>query len=118
MEIFTPKSTVNLDEVGENNVLANRFFDWILYLNIPLLYGLIICYFITLTSVELAVFEIPGMTLSVGIACGSASINVAHELGHRKKPCERVSSKIILLYILEKRAEKREQRQKLKLLIH
>ena len=117
MEIFTPKSTVNLDEVGENNVLANRFFDWILYLNIPLLYGLIICYFITLTSVELAVFEIPGMTLSVGIACGSAGINLAHELGHRKKPCERVLSKQHL-YILEKRAEKREQRQKLKLLIH
>jgi alkane 1-monooxygenase len=97
LEVFTPKSTVNLDESGENEVLVNRLFDWLLYLNVPLLYSLVICYFITLTSFELAVFEIVGMTLSVGIACGSAGINVAHELGHRKTRYEHILSQMLLL---------------------
>ena len=97
MESFTPKSTVNFDDVEEENILTNRVFDWLLYLNVPLLYGVIISYFIILSSTELATFEIVGLTLSVGIACGSAGINVAHELGHRKKTYERVLSQILLL---------------------
>lgn len=97
IEIYTPKSTLNLGKEEENNILLNRFFDWLLYLNLPLLYSVIIFYFIVLTSVDLATYEIVGLTLSVGIACGSAGINVAHELGHRKKNYERILSQMLLL---------------------
>jgi alkane 1-monooxygenase len=97
IEIFTTQSTFNFDEEMENNALVNRIFDWLLYLNIPLLYGLIIFYFITLTTVSLTTFEVIGMTLSVGIMCATSGINVAHELGHRKTNYERILSQVLLI---------------------
>lgn len=81
--------------------LANRrshqFFDWLLYLNLPLLYGLIAFYLWRVTATPLTIFETVGMTLGVGIFVGAAGINVAHELGHRAGRIEQWMSKALLL---------------------
>ena len=100
LEFFTPNSTLNLTEAQEEEKLGSRFFDFLLYLNVPLHLGLMVYYFYTVTNYSFATYELIGMTMSVGIMAGSIGINVAHELGHRSKKLEQNMSKILLLTAL------------------
>lgn len=100
LDVLTPQSTANLTPPEEANKLASRFFDVLLYLNVPLLYGLVFYYFATLQAGGLSVLEITGMTFSVGLVVGSIGINVAHELGHRDQVWEQHLSKVLLLSAL------------------
>jgi len=95
-EFFVFRSTENLSESEEIDRLSNSFFDLLLYVNLPLIYGLIACYFITISNGQFEIYELIGMTLSVGIVLG-AGINVAHELGHKKGKLEQLIAKLILL---------------------
>ena len=75
----------------------HRFFDWLLYFNVPLLYGLIFFFLWRVTYSSLASYEIVGMTLGVGIFIGASGINVAHELGHRNGRIDKWLAKALLL---------------------
>ena len=97
LELLLPVSKSNL--VGEERKakLNNRLFDWMLYLNIPLVYGL---YFYSLHELAVntfATYEIVGIILSIGIVLGTNGINVGHELGHRVSGIERFLGKLLLL---------------------
>ena len=72
-------------------------FDWMLYTNIPIVYGLLIITLFTLTTTILNTYEVIGLVFSLGIVLGSNGINVGHELGHRKNPIERFFAKLLLL---------------------
>jgi alkane 1-monooxygenase len=87
----------NLSEEQEENKLANRFFDIMLYLNVPILYALLIYYFSLVASGGFEIYELIGFTMSVGLIIGSTGINVAHELGHRTTKFEQFLSKMLLL---------------------
>ena len=100
LEFFTPRSAENIDPKREPQRAASRFFDMLLYLNIPVLYGLICYYFNTIAGGGLAPYETVGMTLSVGLIVGTIGINVAHELGHRSTWYEQMMSKVLLLTAL------------------
>lgn len=100
IEFFTPASARNYEPKVESRRTLSRFFDILLYLNIPLLYGLIIYYFLTLKAGGLATYEIVGLTLSVGLIVGTIGINVAHELGHRVTAYEQFLSKFLLMSAL------------------
>lgn len=97
LDALAPKSAYNYSPEEENARLSNRFFDLLLYLNIPILFGLIGYYFNTIAGGGLAGYEVLGMTLSVGIIVGTIGINVAHELGHRNTWYEQGAAKILLL---------------------
>jgi alkane 1-monooxygenase len=97
VEVLSKGNNINLKPTEEDSALRQRLFDWLLYLNLPLLYGMIIYYFYTLTYVDVTTFEIVGMTLSVGVMCGTSGINVAHELGHRHEPFEQKIAQALLL---------------------
>ncbi len=97
LEVYLPKSTENHSEDVETERLSNRFFDVLLYLNIPILYSLIAYLLFVLSTRNLQTAESIGMILSVGITIGSNGINVAHELGHRNNKFEQLLSKILLL---------------------
>ncbi len=84
------------EEVGERQ-LVNRFFDWLLYLNVPLLWAIVGYFLFTVAYVPLETYELVGLTLSVGIVAGSLGINVAHELGHRGERFEQWLSQALLL---------------------
>ncbi len=73
------------------------FFDLLLYLNLPIIYGLIYYYLYTISTQSLAVFELIGMTLGVGIFVGATGINVAHELGHRRSTVDKFLSTCLLI---------------------
>jgi alkane 1-monooxygenase len=97
LETIYKGNALNFTANEEEERNSMRFFDWLLYLNIPLLYGLVFFYCTTLAHGSLSLFELIGSTLSVGIVVGTIGINVAHELGHRATYSEQSMAKILLL---------------------
>jgi len=96
-ELFFPVSTANVPPELEDSRSKNRLFDWLLYLNAPLLFGSVGWYLHIVSTQTLDTIELVGLTLSTGIIVGANGINVAHELGHRSTRGEQFLSKIMLL---------------------
>lgn len=100
LELFLPGTSRNPSEAEETTLANRRFFDYLLYLNIPLLWGLIAYYFYTLDNRVLSAGEIVGMTFNVGLVVGTIGINVAHELGHRTSKLEQWMAQSLLISAL------------------
>ncbi len=97
LEQILPKSDANLPLEQEEKKAVSRFFDLLLYLNIPILYGLIAYLFNALAKGGLETYEVVGMICNVGLIIGTCGINVGHELGHRTSKMEQTLGKILLL---------------------
>ena len=97
LELIFPIDEHNLTDDEKESKLKNLLFDWLLYLNVPLVFGLLIYALIELTTQTLATYEIIGFVFSVGIVLGVNGINVAHELGHRQASKQRFLGKALLL---------------------
>ncbi len=97
MELFFTGTDENLTKEDEKDYKANRFFDYVVYLNVPLQYGVVFYFLYTVSTVTMPIIDLIGMTISVGMCCGVIGINVAHELGHRRKKSEQWMSKALLL---------------------
>ncbi|MEN0006483.1 MAG: alkane 1-monooxygenase [Bacteroidota bacterium] len=97
LDELVPSSTTNLSTEQERSKLSNQFFDWLLYLNLPIIYAIIAYFFYTLTTAELATYEVAGLVCSTGLLVGTIGINVAHELGHRANKREQWIAKFLLL---------------------
>ena len=100
LELWAPQSTENTAPELEAGRAKRRFFDWLLYLNVPLLFLIVGGYLYTLQYESLHNGEWLGLTLSTGIVVGTIGINVAHELGHRHRAVEQMLSKWMLLTAL------------------
>ncbi len=97
LELFLPGTTENLSPQQEEHKLKSKLFDFLIYLNLPLLYLVIFYYFYRISSGGLSNFEIIGMSINTAVVVGAIGINVAHELGHRDSKWEQLMSKIMLL---------------------
>lgn len=97
LEQVLPRSADNLSPKEETQQAGNRFFDWLLYLHIPVLYGLIAYALHVQATQDRALWELACMWLNVGLVVGAFGINVAHELGHRPGPADQAMAKILLL---------------------
>lgn len=97
IELVMPSLQSNLDENAKDSKLKNSFFDVILWLNVPIIYGVLIFGLYTFCVSDYEVYEIVGFIFSLGIVAGSNGINVAHELGHRQDTWERFLGKALLL---------------------
>ena len=97
MEILLPEDADNLSTAERQKKSNNYLFDIMLYLNIPIVYGLLIAYLISFTTQPLAGYETLGLMVSLGIVLGANGINVGHELGHRQNSPERFLGKLLLL---------------------
>ena len=97
VEGLLPQSVANVPPAEETNRSAVRFFDWLLYLNAPLLFGIVGMYLWVIAHEALSPLEVLGLTLSTGLIIGANGINVAHELGHRSRPAEQALAKWMLL---------------------
>ncbi|WP_299181844.1 alkane 1-monooxygenase [uncultured Aquimarina sp.] len=96
LELFTSKSNENLEENLCLSKSKKRLFDWLLYINLPLIYSILFYAIYTVTNNELSMSEIVGIIISTGIVLGANGINVGHELGHRFTN-ERFIAKALLL---------------------
>ena len=97
IETLLPVNDTNLSEEERKNKGVNFLFDALLYVNLPLVYGIIGWFLWSITWANYETYELIGLAFSVSIAMGTNGINVAHELGHRKTAWERTLSKILLI---------------------
>tara|TARA_B100001057_G_scaffold481307_1_gene555203 strand:- start:1322 stop:2365 length:1044 start_codon:yes stop_codon:yes gene_type:complete len=96
LEIIVKKSNEKYTLEEKRNRLLDPFFDLLLYLNIPIVFGI---FFFSLDKIALtsSVYDIIGIILSASIVMASNGINVGHELGHRKSIIARTCSKLLYL---------------------
>ena len=97
LEFFLKGNTINLSEEEEKVVRKQFYYDFLLYLIVPIQYGLLFIYLWRVSHVDLTWYEFIGLTWAMSIACGVLGINVGHELGHRTKKFEQFLSKSLLL---------------------
>ena len=97
IELFTPKSTQNVPADLEDQRSKRFFFDVLLYVNAPLLFGIVAWYLWIISTYTLSLNEVLGLSFGVGIVAGTCGINVAHELGHRSNKTEQWLAQIMLL---------------------
>ena len=97
MELIVGEDNVNLSNEDIKSRGVNKVFDIMLYMNVPIVYSMIIWGFYIVAYNNYTVFEIIGITLSGGVLLATNAINVAHELGHRSSLFEKTLSKTLLL---------------------
>jgi alkane 1-monooxygenase len=97
LELIIPERHQNLSDEEEQAALSDPLFDILLYLIVPVQWGLLVLFLLTVDEAGLARWEVAGRVTSMGILCGIYGINVAHELGHRVKRWERDLARALLL---------------------
>lgn len=97
LEMILPIDIKNYNNETVSSRTKSVFFDVLLYLNVPIVYGALLLSLYKISNFDLAKYEIIGTTLSLGIILGANGINVAHELGHRKAFFEKMLAKMLLI---------------------
>ncbi len=97
LEIILPLDNRNFDPRTKEKRAIKKVFDWMLYANLPIVYGLLFYFLWSFSQMTYAPYEIAGLILSLGIVLGTNGINVGHELGHRLKSKDRFLGKLLLL---------------------
>ncbi len=96
IELFTPSPKYNLNNEERLSKSKQKIFDWMLYFNLPIVYGILFASLYITTTTPMQRYEIIGIIFSTGIVLGTNGINVGHELGHRFTK-ERFIGKALLL---------------------
>ncbi len=97
LEVLLPVDPSNLSVEEREEKKRRPIFDWLLYLNVPIVYLFVFYSLLMVSSGEYETYEIVGLVFSIGIVLGVNGINVAHELGHRQETFERYLGKALLL---------------------
>jgi alkane 1-monooxygenase len=97
LEVLMPRHADALSKAEEQAALEDPLFDALLYLIVPLQWGMLVLFLFQVGEPGLAWWERAGRVASMGVLCGIHGINVAHELGHRAKRYERGMARALLL---------------------
>lgn len=97
LDVFTGETKDNLSDEDASYKKTKWIFDLMLYLNVPIVFGLLYLIFNNIQSQHYETYEFVGLVLSSGILLATNGINVAHELGHRRPYFERFLSKLLYL---------------------
>lgn len=97
LELFLKVDTHNMSKAEEEMRKEDPIYDMLLYSLIPIQYILLFYFCYTINQPNLTGWDIAGRVLTMGISCAALGINVAHELGHRKRKYEQTMSKTLLL---------------------
>ncbi|WP_264520008.1 alkane 1-monooxygenase [Flavobacterium sp. N1994] len=97
LELLLPIDEENYTDIEKESRLKNHLFDFLLYINVLIVYGSLFFVLIFATQSGFTKLETIGVILSLGVILGSNGINVAHELGHREKLYERILGKLLLI---------------------
>ena len=97
LELIFPQEPTNLSTEERTVKSKSKLFDWMLYLNIPIVFSILFYTLWELSRTYYSPMEFIGLFLSVGIVLGVNGINVAHELGHRQRSYQRFMGKLLLL---------------------
>ena len=97
LDIISGSRSENLSKDQVNDKKSKWIFDVMLYLNLPIVFGLLFLVFTKIETHEYDVYEFIGLGLSTGILLATNAINVAHELGHRTPYFERFMGKCLYI---------------------
>ena len=97
LDVVLGEDGTNLSDEKVSIKKINKVFDWMLYINLPIVYCLMAYGFVKVYANDYSMFEMTGICLSAGILLATNGINVAHELCHRKKYFERAIGKALFL---------------------
>jgi alkane 1-monooxygenase len=96
LEFIFTGTNKNFDKLEEEIVKKDRYYDYVLYLLVPIQVALLVYFLIKVDNPQYMLWEKLGMTIAFGLSCGALGINAAHELGHRNTWYEQLMSKILL----------------------
>ncbi|MCF8464204.1 MAG: alkane 1-monooxygenase [Flavobacteriales bacterium] len=97
VELLNKGTVKNMSEMEEEVAKKDRIYDYMIYSMVPLQWFMFIFFMYTVEQGGMKAYEYAGLIASMGIGCAALGINVAHELGHRKKRSEQWMSKALLL---------------------
>ena len=97
VELFLPTHLSAFSEQESKSRLKDKFFDWLLYLNVPIVYLILFYGLFSFANYDLQPYEYFGFALSLGILLATNAVNVAHELGHRKNKFDVFITRLLLL---------------------
>ena len=97
LDAFLGQDHKNLEQEEIKEKKINRVFDWMLYINLPIVFGLLFLVFSRVQSIEYTTTEMIGLSFSTGILLATNGINVAHELCHRNKYYEKFIGKALFM---------------------
>ncbi len=97
VELFLPTHLSTFSEQESKSRLKDKFFDWLLYLNVPIVYLILFYGLYSFANSDLQPYEYFGFALSLGILLATNAVNVAHELGHRKNKFDVFITRLLLL---------------------
>jgi alkane 1-monooxygenase len=97
LDIISGSRSENLSKDQVNDKKSKWIFDVMLYLNLPIVFGLLFLVCTKIETQEYDVYEFIGLGLSTGILLATNAINVAHELGHRTPYFERFMGKCLYI---------------------
>lgn len=101
LELFIKPDKYNLEGDALEQAKSDRFFDWLLYLTVPVQVGMLIYFLIIIRDSPVGTPEYIARIHSMGLMCGVFGINIGHELGHRSNRFERFLGEISLLTSME-----------------
>lgn len=96
-EFFIKSDSKNMGAAEEEMAKADKTYDIILYLIVPLQYIALFIFLNNMNDSNLTLYDIAGRVWVMGLMCGVFGINVGHELGHRVNKFEQMLAKILLL---------------------
>jgi len=88
----------NLEGESLKAKIKNKIFDWMLYINVPVVFGLLFYALWDISTTNYAIYELIGLAFSIGIVLGVNGINVAHELGPRRIPLQQNTINLYILF--------------------
>ncbi len=97
LELFLKPDLSNFSAAEEELAKADKTYDAILYLVLPLQYVMLISFLFSMKQTDLSTVDKAGHIVTMGLLCGVFGINVAHELGHRVNKGEQLMAKALLL---------------------
>lgn len=97
LELFIKNDPNNMSKAEEDLAKANNWYDYMLYIIVPMQFASLYLFLNSFQQPNLGVFDILGRISAMGLLCGIFGINVGHELGHRVNFWEQRMAKALLL---------------------
>ncbi|MCB0649977.1 MAG: alkane 1-monooxygenase [Saprospiraceae bacterium] len=101
LELLLKPDKYNLEGRALEMAKTDPFYDWLLYLTVPVQVGFLVWFLIVIRETPMGTIEYAGRIHAMGLMCGVFGINIGHELGHRSSRSVQVLGEISLMTSLE-----------------
>lgn len=97
IELFLKPDKDNFDSETALVEKNKSIYDWILYLALPVQFGMLGYFLFLISGTPIDSIEFFGRVFGMGLMCGVIGINIGHELGHRPERFNQLIGEMLLL---------------------